>query len=275
MAKIIVENNLVTVNWLQDHCNAENLVILDATIGKVIDLESLTSLQIPNARFFDIKKKFSNTEAPFPNTFPSEAQFQAEAMALGINKNAAIIVYDDKGIYSSARAWWLFKCFGHDNVAVLDGGLPEWVAKGYKVDRKHSKNTPKGNFKAKIKPEGIINLKMLQTIIDEKSRTIIDARSAERFNGEVPEPRVGLRSGTIPQSINIPFLELLENGKFKPVDELQDIFSKKVSKEQELVFSCGSGITACVLALGATLTNYKRISIYDGSWTEYGTLITK
>ena len=273
MPKIILENNLVSVNWLHSRLKAENLVVLDATIGKIMNLESPTSLQIPNARFFDIKKKFSNTEAQFPNTFPSEAQFEAEAIALGINKDSAIIVYDDKGIYSSARAWWLFKCFGHNNVAVLDGGLPDWVAKGYEVNHKHSKNTIKGNFIAKIKPEGIINIETLQTIIDDKSRTIIDARSAERFNGEVPEPRAGLRSGTISQSINIPFLELIENSKLKPVDELQAIFAKIGSKEQELVFSCGSGITACILALGATLANYKKISIYDGSWTEYGTLI--
>ncbi len=274
MSKLVLETDLVSVDWLKVHLNAENLIVLDATIGKIIDVKSSNkSMQIQNARFFDIKKKFSNTEAEFPNTFPSEIQFETEAKALGINNDSAIIIYDDKGIYSSARAWWLFKCFGHDNVAVLDGGLPEWVTKGFKVSHEHLKEIKIGDFKAKIKPEGIINIKTLQRIVEDKSCIIIDARSAERFNSEVPEPREGLRRGTIPNSINIPFLDLLENGVFKPVDKLKSIFNKKSSKEKELVFSCGSGITACVLALGATLSGYDKLSVYDGSWTEYGTLM--
>lgn len=274
MSKIVLEKNLVSVDWLKDHLEAENILILDATIGKIIDVKSSAkSIQIPKAQFFDIKKKFSNTNARFPNTFPLEAQFETEAKNLGINKDSAIIVYDNKGIYSSARAWWLFKSFGHDNVAVLDGGLPEWIIKGFNVEDKPTKNNRKGNFEAKSKPEAFININTLQTIIKDKSSTIIDARSSERFNCEVPEPREGLRRGTLPGSLNIPFLSLLENGRFKSTDKLKLIFKSIIPNEEALVFSCGSGITACVLALGATIAGYNKMTIYDGSWTEYGTLI--
>jgi len=274
-SKIVLKTNLVSVEWLKAHLDAENLVILDATIGKSIDAESSSKLkQLPNALFFDIKKKFSDISAPFPNTLPSEGQFEIEAENLGINSDTAIIVYDDKGIYSSARAWWLFKSFGHANIAVLDGGLPEWNRKGGETEKQYpNKVTERGYFKATLNPEAFTNLNKLQKFIENKSRTIIDARSSERFNCQVPEPREGLRSGTIPESLNIPFLSLLENGKFKPKKDLKAIFSSIAASDQKLVLSCGSGITACVLALGATLIGYDNLTIYDGSWTEYGTII--
>ena len=266
--KVILNTPLVTVEWLHEHLDNPNLIILDATIGKV----SAQGLRIPKARFFSIKKKFSDISARFPNTFPSEKQFQNEARKLGINKDSVVVVYDDKGIYSSPRAWWLFKCFGFENVAVLDGGLPEWKAKGFNTSLYSVEVYDYGNFEADLTSNLITDFHGLQNFIESPNTLILDARSEARFNCEIPEPREGLRSGTITNSKNLPYTELLEGYCFKSTEELSKIFSKLVIGESILVFSCGSGITACILALAATQCNYADLIVYDGSWTEYGTL---
>lgn len=149
-----IKSPIVSAEWLYQNLEASKLVILDASMNKVTDSNALNDTkQIPNARFFDIKNKFSNVAAPFPNTVPSSEQFSQEAQKLGINKDSAIIVYDDKGIYSSARAWWLFKAFGFKNIAVLDGGLPEWVNKGFQVEGKQDFIEKTGDFIAGYHPE--------------------------------------------------------------------------------------------------------------------------
>lgn len=271
MSKILTINApIVSVSWLQDHQDAENLVILDGTIGKNPDE---ACQQIPKARFFDIKNKFSNTADPFPNAFPSEEQFQKEARALGINNDSAIVVYDDKGIYSSARVWWLFKSFGLDNVAVLSGGFPAWKNAGLPSESAEVYSGASGNFKAMLKPETMQFFQDLKSVVQSHSQKVVDARSAERFQGKVPEPRAGLRQGTIPGSVNLPFTNLLEDGHLKSKIELEKALYMVAQKNEPLVFSCGSGITACVLALGATVAGYNNISVYDGSWTEWGTLV--
>ncbi|WOD43479.1 sulfurtransferase [Hwangdonia lutea] len=262
---------IVSAEWLYDHLNAENLVVLDGTINKVFDG---TQKQIPKARYFDIKNKFSDVSNPFPSAFPSEAQFQKEARALGINNQSAIVITDDKGIYSSARVWWLFKAFGHANVAVLNGGTPAWLKAGYPIETMENDTHDTGDFVAKLQPKSMQFFEDMLKASKEKSHKIIDARSAGRFNSTEPEPRAGLRMGTIPNSKNIPFKNLLNtDGLLKPKEELQDIFSEVIHKEDKVIFSCGSGITACVLALGAEISGYKNMSVYDGSWTEWGTLV--
>lgn len=271
-----ISNPLVSVDWLYQNLDATNLIVLDASIPKITaDTSIVSEEQIPNARFFDIKKAFSDVSGDFPNTFPSEEQFTQEAQKLGINNNSAIIVYDDKGIYSSARAWWLIKAFGHDNVAVLDGGLPEWKKAGLIVEKKQDTNISRGNFKANLQKDLMCFFDDILEFSHNPGKIILDARSEARFKSEVPEPRKGLRSGTIPISRNLPFEFLLDNGKLKSKEELQSIFSKFGNTDDHYVFSCGSGITACVLALGAQLAGYKKNTVYDGSWTEYGSLTEK
>lgn len=269
-----LEHPIVSVNWLKSEIDNPNLIILDASIPKVTSSSnSNIEEQIPNAQFFDIKQKFSDVNGQFPSTLPSEEQFQKEAKKLGVNTNSTIVVYDDKGIYSSARAWWLFKVFGFNNVAVLDGGLPAWKNAGFKTEEKNNSLRPLGNFKATYHPSMMRFFKDIQAIVENKNELVVDARSKARFNGTAPEPREELRSGHIPNSVNLPFENLLEEGQLKNIENLKALFSKIAKPEEQLVFSCGSGITACVLALGATLSGYKNISVYDGSWTEYGTLI--
>lgn len=260
---------IVSVEWLYNNLKADNLILLDATINKVFNK---AQSQIPSARFFDIKRKFSDTTNPFPSAFPSEEQFQNEARLLGISNHNAIVVYDDKGIYSSARVWWLFKCFGHHNIAVLNGGFPKWLKAECPVEPMSTYKGNAGNFTAKFQPNLIMFFDGVKNALEDNTYNIIDARSAERFNCEVPEPRAGLRRGTIPNSKNVPYTTLLEDGVLKSKMALQNIFYNTANKNNNLIFSCGSGITACILALGAEISGYKKMAVYDGSWTEWGSL---
>lgn len=270
---IKLDKPLVSVKWLHQNLQATNLVILDASIPKIGQEDLNSDVEtIPNTRFFDIKNRFSDTLAKFPNTLPSAEQFQNEAQKLGINKDSVIVVFDDLGIYSSARAWWLFKVFGHNTIAVLDGGLPEWNTQNFKTEILSNNPISKGNFIAQFNSKLITDFEGIQKFSKNKDALIIDARSEARFKGQQPEPRKGLRSGTIPNSVNLPFTDLLHNTQMKSVEELQTIFTSLPTQNKTLIFSCGSGITACNLALGATLAGYEDLAVYDGSWTEYGTL---
>jgi thiosulfate/3-mercaptopyruvate sulfurtransferase len=274
MSSVEISGPLVSVDWLHCHLDATNLVVLDASIPKVTGAEVQTiEEQIPTARFFDLKNKFSDVSAPFPTTFPSLEQFTKSVQELGINKDSAIVIYDDKGIYSSPRAWWLFKAFGHDNVAVLDGGLAAWKNAIYEVETKLEYKGKSGNFIAEYRPELMKFFEDIKKESQDKNHLIIDARSEARFKSLEPEPRAGLRMGNIPNSVNIPFEDLLINYQFRDKKDLEAIFKRFAKTEDHLTFSCGSGITACVLALGAEMVGYKNLSVYDGSWTEWGSLI--
>jgi len=254
---------------LQEHLNDPNLIVLEARLDhNQSNLENQNpGLQIKNARLFDIKNKFSDTSNPLPNTFPSEEQFTAESQKLGIGKNSTIVVYDTLGIYSSPRAWWMFKAMGHTNVFVLDGGLPEWIKKGFPTENQKQSNYPKGDFVAKFQPELIKNKEQILENISTRKAVLMDARSADRFHASLEEPRAGLRSGHIPGSINVPFTELQQDGKFKPTEELKEILKLN---DQPLFFTCGSGITACIVLLACELVSDNPKAVYDGSWTEWG-----
>ena len=270
-----IDKPLVSVNWLYQHKDATNLIVLDGTIPKVTLRKSANNLdekQIVNARFFDIKNVFSDKDAPFPNTALNTDDFERETRNLGINKDSCIVVYDAYGIYSSARVWWLFKTMGFNNIAVLDGGFPAWKKASYPTEKKQERNYEKGNFNANYQPEKIINADFVLKAISDEKKQILDARSSGRFFATEPEPRKEVRSGRIPTSKSLPYSSLL-NGEFlKSKEKLIEDFQKINPDNKELIFSCGSGITACVLALGATIAGYNNIAVYDGSWTEWGSL---
>src|SRR5690554_183888 len=268
---------IVSVAWLQKHLGHPNLVVLNATIPKVTGTDTgLNESQIPSTRFFDLKNKFSEVSAAFPTTFPSEKQFTAEAQNLGINQNSVLVVYDEKGVYSSPRAWWLFKAFGLEHVAVLDGGFPAWEEAGFQTEIKHDYTGENGDFEAKLQPQLMKFFMDVQKESQDKNHLIMDARSENRFKSLEAEPREGLRCGHIPNSVNLPFEKLMnDHGLLKSEIELKHLFSPFADEDQALTFSCGSGITACVLALGAELAGYKNLSVYDGSWTEWGSLTSE
>jgi thiosulfate/3-mercaptopyruvate sulfurtransferase len=264
-----MKNPIVTTAWLKEHLNDSDLIILEARLEQnQSNIENQNpDLQIKGARLFDIKNNFSDTTNPLPNTFPSETKFTAESQKLGINKNSTIVVYDTLGIYSSPRAWWMFKAMGHQNVYVLDGGLPEWIKEGNQTESRQEENYPKGDFEAKFQPELIKNKEQILENTSAKEAILIDARSADRFHATLEEPRAGLRTGHIPGSINIPFTELQIDGKYKSKTELKAILKQN---NQPLYFTCGSGITACIVLLAYDLICDNPKAVYDGSWTEWG-----
>jgi thiosulfate/3-mercaptopyruvate sulfurtransferase len=262
-------NPIVSVTWLQDHLNDPELIILDARLDhNQSDLENQNpDLQIKGARLFDIKNNFSDSNNPLPNTFPSVEKFIAECQKLGVNKNSTIVVYDTLGIYSSPRAWWMFKAMGHSNVFVLNGGLPEWIKEGNPTENRQETTYTVGDFEANLQPEFIKNKEQILENIKTKEAVLIDARSQDRFHATHEEPRAGLRSGHIPGSINVPYTELLKEGKYKSKEELTEILKLN---DQPLLFTCGSGITACIVLLACELISDNPKAVYDGSWTEWG-----
>ncbi|WP_117883366.1 sulfurtransferase [Aureibaculum luteum] len=269
-----INKPLVSVEWLYENKSAPNLIILDATLPKVGQQQSASSKieGISNALFFDIKNIFSDNSALFPNTAVTPDVFELEVRKLGINHDDAIVIYDRHGVYSSPRAWWLFKAMGFNNVAVLNGGLPEWKKASYPSEALKEYDGALGNFKSSYKSRAFYDYKKVLEVLSDSEKIILDARSSNRFKGTSPEPREGLRSGHIPNSKNLPFTELINDGKLISQTELIQKFDNLINSESELIFSCGSGITACILALGAEVAGYENLTVYDGSWTEWGSL---
>lgn len=263
---------LISSAWLKDNLNDPDLVILDASLkvnvsGKISEYDGI---QIPKARFFDLEGEFSDHNSNLPHTLPSQEAFQEASRKLGINSNSKIVVYDNMGIYTAPRVWWMYKVMGHENVAVLNGGLPGWVKDEYPTETSSQQiNVLRGNFFAHLDQLQVKTLENIKDNLHSNKFTVIDARSAGRFNGTEPEPRAGLRGGHIPHSLSVPFPSLIEDGYFKSKEELASIFKSLKLDNKPLVFSCGSGVTACVVLLASEgiLENPK--SVFDGSWTEW------
>jgi thiosulfate/3-mercaptopyruvate sulfurtransferase len=262
---------LVSVAWLHNNLEDENLIILDCTIPKVTvnTIVSEQKTQIKGAIFFDIKNNFSDKKAVLPNTVLGPEEFENKAQELGIHKDSIVVCYDDLGIYSAPRVWWMFQLMGFTNVAVLDGGLPEWKASSFPVERPVVYQLKKGDFRAHYQPQKLKYTKDVLNAIVNKSILIIDARSNGRFYGTAPEPREDLKSGHIPNSVSLPFGEIQQNGRMKSKDELSKVFCD-YKKNKEIIFTCGSGITAAILALAAAILKLENIAVYDGSWTAWG-----
>ncbi|MEF2483292.1 3-mercaptopyruvate sulfurtransferase [Vibrio mimicus] len=264
---------LVTAQWLQQHLHDPNLVLLDSSIEFQIPTESEKDWinKIPNAQRFDYDKVFCDPDSPLPHMMPSEERFNTLARELGINQDSFIVVYDNSGTFASPRAWWMFKAMGHHKVYILNGGLTEWKAQGYSVTQNYREPTAKGNFDGKHNPKAFVDASYVLKQIDNPHSQTIDARGLARFFGEVPEPRPGVRSGHIPGSACLPFAELIAGHKLKEETELRPLLTHMLpDTTQEYLFSCGSGVTACIVLLAAYVCGYKNLSVYDGSWTEWG-----
>ncbi|MGK0413785.1 MAG: thiosulfate/3-mercaptopyruvate sulfurtransferase [Polaribacter sp.] len=268
-----ISNPLVSADWLYNHLENKNLIILDCTIPKVTAVasaQSETKKQIAGALFFDIKNIFSDTTSAFPNTVLPPKKFEEKARNLGIRKDSCLVVYDDLGIYSSPRVWWLFTLMGFTNIAVLDGGLPAWKSKNYPIQVPNEHALPQGDFLVKYRPEKLKFTNNVLSDIENHQFLIVDARSEDRFYARVLEPRKEIRNGHIPTSISLPFTEIVEDGFMKAQDQLQEIYTRINPAKKDFIFTCGTGITASILAFGSALAGIKNFAVYDGSWTEWG-----
>ncbi len=270
-----LDSNIVSTNWLNEHLNDPNVIILDATMkympnGDVIEPSPIV---IKGAVEFNFDTQICDQESNLPHMLPCAFDFENAVNKLGINQDSIIIAYDAMGIFSSPRVWWMFKFYGHKNIAVLDGGLPAWASKGLPVDTNHVVPNTRGNFKTFPNDEMVVDWRYLLSAIENEKIDIFDARPKARFTGQSPEPRAGLKSGHIPSSQSLPHTELLNNGLFKSKLELSEILQKMISPQLEkIIFTCGSGVTASVLALAADEVGYKNLAVYDGSWSEWGSL---
>ena len=267
-------NQLVSSEWLNQ--NLDKVKILDASwhlpTVKRNSFEEYKASHITNSIFFDIDK-YSNQKTNLPHMLPSKEDWEIIVSNLGINNADHIIVYDNSEVFSSCRVWYTFLYFGHDPdlISVLDGNFEKWVNEKRPVSKEIIKND-KTNYKSNENSSLVINKSTVNENITQNKFQLIDARGEQRFLGLQPEPRKELRSGNIKGSINLPFQKIInENRTFKKKDELIKIFkSKDISFEKEMAFTCGSGVTACILGLANSIISGKKPIIYDGSWAEYG-----
>ncbi len=263
--------DLIEINWLNENINDESLVILDASpkTNKSNLSSEFENLQIPGARYFDLKNVFSDKASDMPNTLPQVEDFEKAVQDLGIHQESKIVVYDNLGIYASPRVWWMFKAMGHEDIAVLDGGLQAWVKEGHATEATENASYKQGNFVAAPNYEMKKDMQDVLVNIDAKNAIVLDARSHGRYCGTAPEPREGLSSGHIPNSLSLPWTEVVEDGKMKSKEALKKLFDGLKLEAQPIIFSCGSGLTACIIMLAASLVMENKMAVYDGSWTEW------
>jgi thiosulfate/3-mercaptopyruvate sulfurtransferase len=259
MKKLILKQPVVSVRFLQENIDADEKDFKIPQTG------------IIGARYISWKKDFTDSSSSIPNMLPNAEHFTSAAQVMGINKDSAIVVYDNKGIYSSPRIYWMFKTMGHNNIAILDGGFPHWQKGDGEISKLDFGLFEKGDFQANLKIDLIKSKEEVFNALNNDSCAILDARSKGRFEGTSPEPRASLRSGHIPGSMSLPFKEVLNDGKFKEKEELRSIINVLLGEDkEEITFSCGSGITASILFLAAEHCGFKNVSVYDGSWSEWG-----
>ena len=263
---------LVSTEWLAGRLGEPDLVVFDAT--KFLPNEGrdgaaeFERAHIPGARFFDIDV-VADPETTLPHMVPSPGRFERLMGEMGVANTSEVVFYDQKGIASSARGWWLMGLFGHDRAAVLDGGLPKWLREGRPTEQGPAPLPPQTRFKASFRARLLRGIGDMLSLDD--GQVVLDARSAGRFHGRDKEPRAGLPSGHMPGSHNLPYQTLLSpDGTMRPPERLRAIFAEAgVDGSRPVVTSCGTGVTATILTLGLRRAGLPEGAVYDGSWTEW------
>ncbi len=266
----------VTTDWLAQRLGAPDLVVIDAsyhlsTMNRNAGAEYLAG-HIPGAVRFDIDTVKDHAN-PLPHMMPSAALFAEAVSAMGIGDGMTIIVYDGLGLFSAPRVRWMFKAFGARDVKLLEGGFPKWQSEGHPVEGGPQSPRPRRSFTARFDATTVADLGDIRRTLQSGDAQVIDARPADRFRGEAPEPRAGVRSGHMPGSYNLPFGELITNGQLKDEAALKAAFTTAgIDLNRPLVTSCGSGVSAAILSVALELIGHPARSLYDGSWAEWGTV---
>jgi len=266
-------NPLVTTQWLAERLDDARVKVVDASWGMGGDpgrpRAAFEAARIPGAVFFDVDE-IADHASPLPHMAPSPEQFAEQAGALGIGDGDTVVVYDQAGLFSAPRAWWTFRLFGLDEVYVLEGGLPQWLAEGRPVERGPPVVRPPAVFTAHFRPELVRDVEQVRAGLEHNAQ-VLDARAAARFRGETVEARPGLRYGHMPHARNLPFGELIENGRLRPPEQLRGLIEAAgVDLARPVTTTCGSGMTAAILALALARIGRWETAVYDGSWTEWG-----
>ncbi|HUA78188.1 MAG TPA: 3-mercaptopyruvate sulfurtransferase [Acetobacteraceae bacterium] len=266
---------LVSTEWLAGELGSPDLVLFDATMylpnENLVGREEFARAHIPGARFFDIDA-IADDETDLPHMLPTSGRFEQLIGKLGVSNESRVVFYDQKGLSSAARGWWMMGVFGHDQAAVLDGGLPKWRAEGRPLEAGEPAPAKPARFRADWRASRIRGIGDLLANVRTRAELVLDARAAGRFDGTTPEPRPGMRSGHIPGAANVPYADLLNpDFTFRTPEELRARFAAAgADGARPVVTSCGSGVTASILTLGLTLAGLAPGAVYDGSWTEWG-----
>ncbi len=266
-------HNFVSTEWLAARLNEPGLGVIDAswhlpTSGRS-GVEEFREKHIPGAVFFDIDE-IADRSTDLPHMLPDAAAF-ADAMGrLGLSEDMTIVVYDSLGLYAAARVWWTLRAFGAAKVKILEGGLPKWIKEGRPLEKGETVRAPR-TFVARLDPAVVASRDDVRRALASDAIQVVDARPADRFEGKAPEPRPGLKSGHMPGALNLPFVEILDGGKLKSPPALAQAFAARgVDLKKPVITTCGSGVTAAILALAAEEAGGKVAGLYDGSWAEWG-----
>lgn len=261
---------LISTHELAAVLDAPDLRIVDASWRMDGSRPGDDEPRIPGAVRFDIDA-VADRASSLPHMLPSPQDFAAAAGAIGIRQDDHIVVYDERGLFSAARVWWTFRTMGARRVQVLDGGLPKWMAEGRSLETRTRNPSPPAMFRTDFDAAEVADLIQVWRAMDDPAVQVIDARPAARFQGTATEPRPGLRSGHMPNAVNIPFAEVLTpDGALRPPDELAEIFDRAGLKpDQSVITTCGSGVTAAILTLALAVLG-RDSAVYDGSWAEWG-----
>jgi len=265
--------SLVSVDWLRRHLAEPDVCVLDASWhlpGSGRDArEEYRRGHIPGAAFLDIDR-VADSASPLPHMLPGAEAFAAEVEALGVDGDSRVVIYDTHGLFGAARGWWMFRVFGHERVAVLDGGLAAWQAQDLPLETGTPAAGAGGTLPPRFRPELVRTLEQVRSALGDDAEQIVDARPSGRFRGDQPEPRPGLRPGHIPGSVNVPFDRMIDPSthRLRPPDELRRLFEALDSRP--VVCSCGTGVSACALAFGLHRLGRDEVAVYDGSWAEWG-----